>query len=101
VTFEDPQVETGLKQRRTRQLHEMIATGGFDLHLDDPTQPYIEFDPAPYQTTSHTPMVKIQYVFSMLTLTQIFITYRGKLVGIVTKKRLVANPDRSDIPFGG
>jgi hypothetical protein len=59
VTFDESTIETGLKKRRARHVHEMIATGGIDLHLDDPAQPYVEFDPAPYQTPSHTPMVKV------------------------------------------
>ena len=37
----------------------------------------------------------------MLTLTQVFLTHRGKLVGTITKKQLLGNPDRNDIPFGG
>lgn len=63
--------------------------------------PWLEFDPAPYQTPTHTPLVKIQFVFCMLMLTQVFITYKGKLVGVITKKKLLANPERTTIAFGG
>ena len=36
------------------------STGPVAVKVEDSTRiPWIEFDPAPFQTTSHTPMVKV------------------------------------------
>jgi len=57
--------------------------------LDEDKIPVIEFNPAPFQTFAHTPLVKVQYLFSMLTLEHAYITYNGRLVGILSKRRLL------------
>jgi hypothetical protein len=57
-----------------------------DLSLRNP---WVVIDAAPFQVTENTPIRKVLFMFSMLGGHVLFVTYRGKLVGTITKKSLV------------
>jgi len=51
--------------------------------------PWVVIDYSPFQLAENTPIRKILFMFSMLGGHVIFVTYRGKLVGSITKQSLV------------
>jgi len=59
-----------------------------DLNLLALTQPWVEIDPAPFSVTESTPVRKILYMFTMLGGSVLWVTYKGKLVGSITKQSL-------------
>ena len=51
--------------------------------------PWVIIDPSPFQLAENTPIRKILFMFTMLGGHVLFVTYRGKLVGSITKQSLV------------
>jgi len=51
--------------------------------------PWVIIDPAPFQVVESTPIRKVLFMFTMMGGNVLFVTYRGKLVGTVTKQSLV------------
>ena len=42
-------------------------------------------DDSPFSITESTPLAKIHFLFIMLGLTQVYVTKKGELVGIITR----------------
>jgi hypothetical protein len=51
--------------------------------------PWVSIDFSPFQLAENTPIRKVLFMFSMLGGHILFVTYRGKLVGSITKQSLV------------
>jgi signal-transduction protein with cAMP-binding, CBS, and nucleotidyltransferase domain len=49
----------------------------------------LQYDPAPYTMQVHTPIAKVHFLFSMLSISHAFIIDKGKLVGVLVKKDLI------------
>ncbi|CAG9323361.1 unnamed protein product [Blepharisma stoltei] len=46
----------------------------------------LQLDDSPLSIPENTPLVKVHFLFMMLGLTQIYVAYRGKLMGVVSKE---------------
>ena len=57
------------------------------LALDSP---HAVIDPSPYQVVEHTPLTEVHFLFTMLRLPRTFVTRFGALVGVISKKGLIA-----------
>jgi len=51
--------------------------------------PWVVIDTSPFQVAENTPIRKILFMFTMLGGHVLMVTYRGKLVGTVSKQSLV------------
>jgi len=49
----------------------------------------LEVDPTVMQIDVNTSLFKVHFLFTMLGLGQLFVTNRGKLVGVITRKRFI------------
>jgi chloride channel 2 len=47
-------------------------------------------EPAPFQISHLTPLTKVYFLFSMLGLSHAWVTQRGILIGVITKKDLIS-----------
>lgn len=45
----------------------------------------LQLDDSPLSIPENTPLVKVHFLFMMLGLTQIYVTFRGKLIGVVSR----------------
>jgi chloride channel 2 len=63
--------------------------GRIDLLELSLRNPWVMIDMAPFQVVENTPIRKILFMFSMLGGHVLFVTYRGKLVGMISKQSLV------------
>eukprot|EP01113_Clastostelium_recurvatum_P019800 TRINITY_DN2341_c0_g1_i1.p1 TRINITY_DN2341_c0_g1~~TRINITY_DN2341_c0_g1_i1.p1 ORF type:complete len:779 (+),score=231.19 TRINITY_DN2341_c0_g1_i1:106-2337(+) len=60
-----------------------------DLNLFALNHSWVEMDNAPFQVVDATPVRKILFMFTMLGGSVLWVTYKGKLVGTITKQNLV------------
>eukprot|EP01112_Ceratiomyxa_fruticulosa_P019843 TRINITY_DN6591_c0_g1_i1.p1 TRINITY_DN6591_c0_g1~~TRINITY_DN6591_c0_g1_i1.p1 ORF type:complete len:753 (+),score=140.20 TRINITY_DN6591_c0_g1_i1:1985-4243(+) len=62
--------------------------GTLDLMVFALSHPWVEIDPAPFSVVESTPIRKVLFMFTMLTGSVLWVTYKGKLVGSITKQNL-------------
>lgn len=46
---------------------------------------FLEIDKSPFSVMAETPLTKVHFLFTMLSLSQLFITRRGVILGVVAK----------------
>jgi len=60
-----------------------------DLVVLSQSRSWVKLDYAPFMVTEGTPVRKILFMFTMLGGSELWVTYKGKLVGFITKQGLV------------
>jgi CBS domain-containing protein len=55
----------------------------------DLKSPALVTDNAPLSVSEHTPLAKVHYLFLMLGLSQLYITHKGALKGIITRDSFI------------
>ena len=61
----------------------------------DLLSPILQADDSPFSATDTAVFAKLQFMFLMLNLSQLYITRKGKLVGLITRDLFIGNLDFS------
>lgn len=65
------------------------ATAEFWSTVIDYSHEFLEIDRSPFTVMSETPLTKVHFLFTMLSISQLFVTRRGVIVGILSKNEFL------------
>jgi len=58
---------------------------------------FLEMDRSPFTVMADTPLTKVHFLFTMLSISQLFVTRRGVIIGIISKNEFLRSNKQTEV----